>query len=194
MSRSEEEPVLFHDRRRIKSVDDTVDESGEPNLERAPSYLERLEKEKEENDARLKEYIAAYKTKMADVDEFRKKLEKDVAILSRRAFGDLLTDLFPVIDNVDRAIASLSGEGSDPVALDGVRMLREGLIKALVKAGLEITDFTGKPFDPEMAQAVGTEPVDDEALDNVVTEQLAPGYIHDGRVLRPAMVRVGQKG
>ena len=189
----EEEKIEVFDKRRIKTPDDVCDEEGEPDLDRTPLFVDRMKDEMEKKDARLREYIAAHKEKMAEIDLLRKRLEADVENRAETRFGDLIKNLFPIIDDFDRAIEHAKKENPDDPMLAGIVMLRDGFFKVLIDAGLEITDFAGKPFDPEKAQAVSTEVVDDEALDDIVIEQLAPGYLFNEKVLRPAIVRVGQK-
>lgn len=189
-----EEQPKFVDKRRIKSANDHVDEAGEADLDRAPTYVQQLQRESEENDARLKEYIAAHKAKMGEIDEFRKRLEADAENQAMIKFGEFIKELFPIIDDFDRAIDHAKKVNPDDPLLSGMEMLKSGFMKTLVKNGLEVTDFAGKPFDPELAQAIGVVTVDDESLDNSVVEQVVPGYLFNGRVLRPAMVKVGQIG
>jgi len=190
----DEEKVLFVDKRRIKSVDDSCDDAAEADLERLPTYVDQLTQENKEREERLKEYIAAHKEKMAEADQVRKRLEGDVDERANARFGDMLTTMLPVLDDFDRAIAAVGDDKKDDPLLQGVVMLKRRLVDVLAAAGLTVVDTQGKPFDPETAQAVSVERVEDEALDNVVTEQMAPGYAYKGRTLRPAMVRVGQKG
>lgn len=189
----EEKKIVVLDKRRIKSVDDTCDEDGEPDLERTPTYVKQLEDKMEENDSRLKEYIAAHKEKMAEMDKVRKRLEDDSEKRASEKFGKLIAELFPVIDDFDRAIESAKENNADDPLVKGVEMLRGRLFEVLEKQGLEVIDCLDKPFDPEVAQAVSTIPVDDDDKVDIVLEQLAPGYRFGDRVLRPAMVRVGHK-
>ncbi|MBI4664808.1 MAG: nucleotide exchange factor GrpE [Nitrospinae bacterium] len=184
--------ITVTDKRRIKSAEDTIDDTTAPDLERVPTYVEELNRKIAENDERLKEYIAAYKEKMADMDQVRKRLEADVENRSRQRFGDLVAELLPIVDDFDRAIESASKGSSSQDMAEGLARLREGMMKALVNRGLKTIQCAGEPFNPETAQAVSVAPVDDEAQDNMVLEQLASGYIYEGRVLRPALVRVGK--
>jgi molecular chaperone GrpE len=192
--KDEEEPKLIvADKRRIKSADDTCDDASVADLERIPSFVSKLEEEARRNDERLKEYIAAHKEKMGEMDALRKRLEADAERQAAIRFGSLMGELLPVVDDVDRAIEIAQNNNPDDPLLVGVKMMRAGLMKALVKQGLEEIDLTGRPFDPESAQAVGTTPVATDEEDNTVVEQMAPGYRFMGRVLRHALVRVGQK-
>jgi len=190
---SESGKIEFHDKRRIKSAEDTAEEEGEPDLERLPHYVEQLESQMAERDSRLKEYIAAHKEKMAEMDRVRKRLEEDVERRATARFGELLAELFPVIDALDRALEAAAATGGEDPLLEGVRLMRKGLFEVLEKQGLEMIDCSDKPFDPQIARAIAAIPVDDEEKDNLVLEQLQPGYRYGDRTLRPAMVRVGQK-
>lgn len=189
----EERKIVVIDKRRIKSADDTCDEAGEPDLDRTPTYVVQLEEKMEENDSRLKEYIAAHKEKMVEMDKVRKRLEDESEKRAAGKFGELIAEIFPVIDDFDRAIESAREKSADDPLIKGVEMLRGRLFEVLEKQGLEIIDCTDKPFDPEVAQAVATVPVDEDDKVDMVIEQLAPGYRFGDRVLRPAMVRVGHK-
>jgi len=195
MDRNEEDDrkIEFVDRRRIKSPDDTVDSLEEANLERIPTYVERIQTKMDEKDSQLKEYISAHKEKMAEMDKVRKRLEEDVEHRSLNRFGEMMGSLLPVLDDLDRAIEAASRDDAQNPMLDGVAMVRSSLLEVLTGQGLEVIDCVGKRFDPELARALSTTPVDDEAEDNVVLEQLVPGYRFGSRVLRHALVRVGQK-
>lgn len=185
--------IEFVDKRRIKSADDTCDDAEEADLERLPTFVEQLELEKQAHDERLKEYIAAHKEKMAEMDRVRKRLEEDVERRAAERLGELVTEFFPVMDDFDRALATAAGNSADDPLVKGVEMLRARLFEVLTKHGLEVIDCGGAPFDPEVAQAVAMVPVEEDERDNTVVEQLAPGYRMGGRVLRAALVRVGRK-
>jgi len=189
----EEIKIEFLDKRRIKSADDTCDETGEPDLERTPTYVKQLEDKMEEHDSRLKEYISAHKEKMAEMDKVRKRLEDDSEKRASDKFGELIAEIFPVIDDFDRAIESAKEKSADDPLIKGVEMLRGRLFDVLEKQGLEVIDCMDKPFDPEVATAVAAVPVDDDGKVDMVIDQMAPGYRFGDRVLRPAMVRVGYK-
>lgn len=190
---SEEVKIDFVDKRRIKSVEDTCDDAPAADLDRIPTVVERLKSQTEASDTRLREYIAAHKEKMAEIDQLRKRLEADVERRANVRFGELVCELLPVIDNIDLAISHAAKDTPDDPMLRGVRLLRDGLFKVLTARGLEMVDCEGKPFDPETTQAVAVEHVEDDDKDNIVLEQLAAGYIFDGRVLRPSLARVGRK-
>ncbi len=190
---SENTKIEFRDKRRIKTIDDVCDDAAKADLDRVPTFVERLQEKISSNDEKLKDYIAAHKEKMVEMDQVRSRIEGNAGKIARDHFCDLIEGLLPVIDDFDRALelASKSHDG-DPM-LEGVHLLRDGLFKVLVSKGLEVIDCLDQPFDPEVAQALGSEPVDDDEKDNVVVAQMSVGYRYEGRVIRPALVRVGQK-
>ncbi|MBI4827274.1 MAG: nucleotide exchange factor GrpE [Nitrospinae bacterium] len=187
----EKTEITFTDKRRIKSADDTCGDAAAPDLERTPTFVEKLQSQVAENDQRLREYIAAHKERVAEMDRVRRRLEDEAGARAEGKFAGLVAELLPALDGLDRALEAAAGT-SGPL-VEGVRLVRGSLFEAMRKRGLETVDCVGKPFDPEVAQAVGAAPVDDEARDNIVLEQLAPGYRLGGRALRHALVRVGRK-
>ena len=187
----EKKEIAVTDKRRIKSADDTCDDAAAAELERAPTFVARLKSQVEENDSRLREYIAAHKERVAEMDRVRRRLEDEAAARADGKFAGLVAELLPALDDLDRALQAAAGM-SGPL-VEGVRLSRGRLFEAMQKRGLEVIGCIGQPFDPEVAQAVGAVPVEDEAHDNLVLEQLAPGYRLGGRALRHALVRVGRK-
>ena len=129
-------------------------------------------------------YLVDLQRVTAEFANFRKQVEKRSAAVSARARGDLVEKILPVLDACDLAVE----HGADDVI-----PIRTSLVQVLEPAGLEVLDPLGEPFDPTRHEAVLHEPADDpEDVDvgQVVVGVLRRGYVWDGRVLRPAMVRV----
>jgi len=135
-----------------------------------------------------------YLRKLADYENFRKRMfrEKDDAV--QFANSSLIVDLIGVIDDFDRAAASADAHGHDYAALhDGVRMIHTRLIGLLEgKYGLKRFDSAGQVFDPNLHEAIASEPGDFE--EPTVAEEFLAGYrLHD-RVVRCAKVKVAMPG
>jgi len=129
-------------------------------------------------------YLVDLQRVTAEFANFRKQVEKRSAAVSARARGDLVEKILPVLDACDLAVE----HGADDVI-----PIRTSLVQVLEPAGLEVLDPLGESFDPTRHEAVLHEPADDpEDVDvgQVVVGVLRRGYVWDGRVLRPAMVRV----
>ncbi|MDQ1425371.1 MAG: molecular chaperone GrpE [Acidimicrobiaceae bacterium] len=118
----------------------------------------------------------------ADFDNYRKRVAKDRIDEVDRATGRLIEALLPVLDACEAAFTH---------GVEGVEPIWSAIIGALQKQGLEALDLQGKPFDPSVAEAVVHEPGDDDGVDHpVVSETMRTGYTWQGKVLRPAMVKV----
>jgi molecular chaperone GrpE len=130
--------------------------------------------------AEREQFLDAARRAQADLENFRKQVAKRQDDAVQRALGGLVERLLPVLDACDAAVAHGAGDEVEPVVA--------ALYGALEKEGLERLDPGGEPFDPEVAEAVVHEPGDSGAP--VVSEVLRTGYRWNGRLLRPAMVKV----
>ena len=126
-------------------------------------------------------HLADLQRLSAEFANFRKQAERRNAEIGAVARGALAEKMLPVLDACDLAL----GHGADDVA-----PIHTSLVQALESAGLEVLDPAGEPFDPNRHEAVLHEPAEDGDEGQVVAEVLRRGYAWEGRVLRPAMVRV----
>jgi molecular chaperone GrpE len=126
--------------------------------------------------------------RQADFDNYRKRIEKERADDSKRATARVVEGLIPVIDGFEHALAA-HHEKEYEVYRKGFELIYKLLVDNISRMGVERVDPTGKPFDPHLHQAMDrTETTDHE--DGTVVQTFQPGYVFNGRVLRPAMVRV----
>jgi molecular chaperone GrpE len=121
----------------------------------------------------------------ADFENYKKRVQRDQAEAAERGATLLVEQLLPVLDTFDLALSSL--EDADEKVRKGVELVYADLVSVLERAGLERIPTDGRPFDPEVHEAVVHEPGDG---DPTVTETMRTGYRLKGRVLRPAMVKV----
>jgi molecular chaperone GrpE len=124
------------------------------------------------------DYLDALKRLQADFENYKKRILKQQTEHLERAAEGLVEKLLPVLDTVDLAVKH-GGEGLDQV--------QGQLMAALEKEGLDRIDAVGKPFDPNVHDAVAHEEGDGEP---VVSEVMRTGYRFKGKLLRPAMVKV----
>lgn len=183
------------------SVEDLADEpmtevpsDEETSLEDAPSEepLEitqdeistlagELELAREERD----EYLDSMRRMKAELENSRKRQEKERARLVQLASERLVRELLPVLDNLDRA---LEVEGD---IREGVRATREQLLAALEREGLTPVASDGESFDPAVHEAVMGQPSDEHEEDTVIMT-LERGYVLNGKPIRPAKVIVAK--
>jgi molecular chaperone GrpE len=126
---------------------------------------------------------------MAEADNVRRRAQRDAEDRVRYANEALLRELIPVLDNLDRALASARAAGGADSVVSGVELIQRELLRLLERAGVARYSAVGQPFDPTRHEAIARVVSVDAAPDTVVSET-APGYLLHGRVLRPAMVAV----
>ena len=126
----------------------------------------------------------------AEFENYKKRMAREKAEFLKFATEGLLLELLPVLDNLERAIASARTETSGREAVvAGIEMIVRLFRATLEKAGVKPMDAVEKPFDPSLHQAVAQ--VDSPGgPDHVVLEEIQKGYLLEGRVLRAAMVKV----
>jgi molecular chaperone GrpE len=141
-----------------------------------------------EAEARLRDFADSVRKYKAEHDAIRARLERDKDARVREALGRSFTKILEVIDNFERAL-EFAPQGP---LVDGLVLTLRQLLDVLAAEGLERVEMLGHPYDPELAEAVALEPVNDPEEHNRVTAELRPGYRFHGQILRPAQVRVGK--
>lgn len=125
----------------------------------------------------------------AELENYRKRAQREMAEERRYALIPLVRDLLPVVDNLERALGAPQPAGDASGLLEGVKMVATQLTAALAQHQCERIDAEGAPFDPHFHQAIAQEPSDRYPA-GVVTRAVQAGYkLHD-RVIRPAQVFV----
>ncbi len=128
----------------------------------------------------------------ADIDNTRKRLQREKEDAVRYANGSLLEKLLPILDNFELGMMEArrtAGEGS--AVLIGMGMVQKQLEAFLTESGLTVIDATGQKFDPNLHEALGEEPSAEVPEGNVIRQQ-RKGYKLRERLLRPASVFVSK--
>jgi molecular chaperone GrpE len=129
--------------------------------------------------------------KTAEFDNFRKRTERERQTLSEAAAADLIEELLPLVDDLERALQVEAGtEGADAYRR-GVEMIHKRLLDLLAKRGVRPVDTEGALFDPHYHQAVSYEP-SSAYRDGEIIEEFRRGYMLGDRLLRPSMVKVAK--
>jgi len=158
------------------------EEAAASQLEADLARLTQIESERDE-------YLDTLRRVQAEFENYRKRVIKEQTALVDRATSGLVEQLLPVLDSFELALKNLDSAGSDEIesVRKGLELVYAELLGVLEKAGLSRIEAEGKPFDPNVHEAVMQEGGDGEP---VVTDVLRTGYTLKGRVLRPAMVKV----
>ena len=128
----------------------------------------------------------------AEMQNVRRRAERDVENAHKYALDKFAADLLPVVDNLERALAAIDSadEGQKAVA-EGLELTLKSFMEVLVRYKIEAIDPAGQPFDAELHQAVSMVPNPD-LEHNTVMDVFQKGYTLNGRLVRPAMVVVSQ--
>ena len=172
----EEEPVTSRD------------EGGEPSGEEDPANEEERIVEPEDepkSEPEPENYLELAQRIQADFENYRKRAAKEAAAAGERARSGLVRELLPIVDNLERALASAE-EGEQHLA-EGVRLVHSELIAVLERNGVEQFDPVGEKFDPTEHDALSMR---DEGESGLVVDVVEKGYRSNGTILRPARVVV----
>jgi molecular chaperone GrpE len=175
-----EEPVVIRDKRKI---DRPKDEQAAAGTEQVPAAASGAPSEEAAAlQAQLDERTADLQRLQAEYANYRKRAERDRLAAGELAIGRALSDLLPVLDDIDRARqhGDLTG---------GLKAIADQLEAALTKLGLEPFGEPGDPFDPTVHEAVMHNESDEVSVPTCTTV-MRKGYKHGERLLRPAMVGV----
>lgn len=127
----------------------------------------------------------------ADFENYKRRVQLDKEADYKYRAQSVLTDILPVLDNFERALAVQTTSEEAASLVKGVDMVYRTLLDAVLKEGLEPIESEGVPFDPNFHQAVMQEKDDSKEAGTVLLE-LQKGYKLKDRILRPAMVKVNE--
>ena len=172
------------------------DEAAEPSGEEDPANEERIlqqtaEIESEDPLTRAQrerdEYLDLARRAQADFENYRKRAAREAAAAGERAKSGLVRELLPIVDNLERALAS-AGDGEQHLA-EGVLLVHSELVAVLERNGVQQFDPAGERFDPAEHEALSMRE-QDGAESGVVLDVVEKGYRANGTILRPARVVV----
>ena len=150
-------------------------------------------KKKDKKDKQIEDLTAQLddlrKRNLAEFENFRKRTEKEKSTMFDMGAKSVVEKLLPIIENFERGFAGLSEEQMSDPFVSGMDMVYKQLVKALADMGVEPIEAIGKPFDPNLHNAVMH--VEDENLgENTVAQEFQKGYLYHGSVVRHSMVQV----
>jgi molecular chaperone GrpE len=127
---------------------------------------------------------------VAEFDNFRKRTQRERALQAERAQAELAKGLLESLDDLSRVVELGSTDHDAAAILEGVQLVEAKLRRALESFGLKMIDAAGKPFNPEIHDALVTVPTDRPEEDDVVSQEITRGYMFKDALLRPTLVQV----
>jgi molecular chaperone GrpE len=128
----------------------------------------------------------------AEYDNFRKRTVRERTEAASRGQAELIRHIMDALDDLARFAHVDPDSAEAKTVVQGVEMVERKLLKALQNAGLTIVSPENSSFNPELHEAVATEPAASPEDDHVVSRVFQPGYVFNGQLLRPARVVVKQ--
>ena len=186
-------------------------------MEKEDDVIEEIEKSEHENDITMKEELAKVKDEldlvkeelykaressdnnlnrlkymMADVDNYRKQMEKQIASKIESSRAELLMKFLNIRDDYSRALEIAKQSKSETVVIEGLEAILKNLDSVLKSEGVMEIETIGTPFDPNIHDAISFS-YQDNVSENAVTGEIRKGYMLNNKVLRPSLVEISKK-
>jgi molecular chaperone GrpE len=176
----------------VTSRDDAAEPGGDEDPDNEAQRLAEKEKVEDEDPLALAqrerdEFLDLARRTQADFENYRKRAAREAAAAGERAKGGFVRELLPVVDNLERALAT--AHGNEQHLAEGVRLVHSELVALLERNGIEQFDPKGESFDPAVHEALSTRS-EEGAEPGTVLDVVEKGYRANGAVLRPARVVV----
>ncbi|NIR44812.1 MAG: nucleotide exchange factor GrpE [Gemmatimonadetes bacterium] len=160
--------------------EDDVSTQDEPTTEEVIAALTDEVRELEDRHLRL----------VAEFDNYRKRTARERELQTERAQADLVKELLESLDDLSRVSQMSSKEHEAGAIVEGVQLVEDKLRRVLRTFGLQPIEAEGRPFNPELHEALVTVATDDPEEDDTVSQEIARGYLFKDALLRPALVEV----
>ena len=151
----------------------------------------RLREALEEKETEVKELHDKYLRALADLDNYRKLMQKEMVGYRKSSKLEFFNKIIPVLDSFDRAMAGDHGSNDKESFIKGIEIIHRQFREALNMLGLKEFSGLGEVFDPSRHEAVATIETDEQP-EHMVIEEISKGYMVDNQVVKPAKVCVSK--
>lgn len=184
MNKTVNEEIL-EEQAKPEAEDGVIAEDTSPEKTELEVLQEELAKKTEE----AKKYYDQYLRSLAEVENMRKRTQREKDEYIKYAHVSIIKKLLPVIDDLNRGVSAASASKDFDTLSKGVEMTARNLVELLRQEGVTEIECLGKPFDPQFHEPLMVEP-SDQHPENTVIEELSKGYTLHDRVIRPSLVKV----
>jgi molecular chaperone GrpE len=166
---------------------DEGDEVIEEEIEQAQN-IETLQQALAEEKEKAENYLASWQRCQADFVNYKQRAEQEKSEIIEFANSTLVSNLLPIMDDLERAFASVPADLEESNWTEGIRLIYNKLKTSLEAQGLTEIEARGKPFDPHLHEAI----MQQNGKEGMVIEELQKGYKFKEKVIRPSLVTVGR--
>lgn len=161
-----------------------------------PTYVEELEKGRAEAERKVEQVLASYREfrdkAEAENRQARERIRNEYEKRLQQSRGETVEKFIDIFENFERALLHARKSPDREGLLKGVELIHTQFGGILAELGLEEVAGAGESYDPELAEAVSVTEVSEQEKDNLILEVVRKGYRLNGKLVRPARVRVGQ--
>lgn len=167
-------------------VEETTEDAEEDSEKKSKGFFK---KKKDKKDEQIEELNDRLIRNIAEFDNFRKRTDKEKAMMFEMGAKDIIEKILPVIDNFERGLKSISEEERDGAFAKGIEAIYKQLLQTLESTGVKQIEAVGNAFDPNFHNAV-MHVEDDSVGENIIVEEFQKGYLYRDTVVRYSMVKV----
>lgn len=175
----------------VEEIQQTSDEQKETKETEEPRELTPEEKITE-LEKQIEELKKQQLYKVAEFDNFRKRVMQEKAELIKNGGSKVITTLLPIIDDLERAQQNMDKYEDVTAVKEGINLIIDKFFKLLAQEGLKKMDAVGQPFDSDLHEAIAMVPGQPEDLKGKVMDCMIAGYILNDKVIRYAKVAVAE--
>lgn len=173
-----------------KETEESQDTKDTESKEKKKFFAKKEKKEKKDKkDEKIEELTDRLTRQMAEFDNFRKRTEREKSQMYEIGAKDIIEKILPVIDNFERGLAAVPEESKEDPFVEGMEKIYKQIMTTLEGVGVKPIEAVGQEFNPDFHNAV-MHVEDEEAGENIITEEFQKGYMYHDSVVRHSMVKV----
>ena len=189
-----EEEILENEEINDAAEEETVEEAEEaaaeePEAEKEKGSFFKKKEKKDKKDEKIEELTDRVRRQMAEFDNFRKRTEKEKTQMFETGAKSIVEKILPVVDNFERGLAAVTEEEKGTPFVEGMEKIYKQIMTTLEGVGVKPIEAVGQEFNPDFHNAV-MHVEDEEAGENIITEEFQKGYMYHDSVVRHSMVKV----
>lgn len=170
-----------------KETEESQDTKDTESKEKKKFFAKKEKKDKK--DEKIEELADRLTRQMAEFDNFRKRTEREKSQMYEIGAKDIIEKILPVIDNFERGLAAVPEESKEDPFVEGMEKIYKQIMTTLEGVGVKPIEAVGQEFNPDFHNAV-MHVEDEEAGENIITEEFQKGYMYHDSVVRHSMVKV----
>ena len=170
-----------------KETEESKDTKDTESKEKKKFFAKKEKKDKK--DEKIEELTDRLTRQMAEFDNFRKRTEREKSQMYEIGAKDIIEKILPVIDNFERGLAAVPEESKEDPFVEGMEKIYKQIMTTLEGVGVKPIEAVGQEFNPDFHNAV-MHVEDEEAGENIITEEFQKGYMYHDSVVRHSMVKV----